>query len=336
MQVLKGKTVLITGGTGSFGRRFVSYIVETGQPKKVIVFSRDELKQSEMREQGLNQTNYPCLRYFIGDVRDRDRLQRAFSGVEIVVHAAAMKQVPACEYNPDEAIKTNILGALNVRDAALESSSVKKVLALGSDKGVAPLNLYGATKLCAEKLFVQANRYVGRHIRKYPRFSCMRYGNVIGSRGSVIPLFQKRAIEGTLPITNWKMTRFWLTLDQAVSFVICCLDAMLGGEVFVPKIPSMKVVDVATAILPDAALTIVGIRPGEKLHETLLSADEMANVMDVQTFYVLLPQARWSWLEYWRRTGKEPKITEYTSDTNDKWLTIEEMRDLICSTMGTM
>jgi len=261
------QVVMVTGGTGSFGKQFIDVLLREYHPAKVIVFSRDELKQHEMRVSGFDN---PSLRYFIGDVRDVTRLRRAMDGVDIVIHAAALKQVPACEYNPMEAIKTNILGSSNVVDAALDMR-VKKVLALSTDKAVNPVNLYGTTKLAAEKLIIQSNAYAAG---KPTRFSCVRYGNVVGSRGSVIPIFLQQRQSGKLTITDERMTRFWLTLEQGVRFVIRCTEQMLGGEVFVPKIPSMKIVDLASAIAPDAELNVIGIRPGEKLHEVLIHEDE--------------------------------------------------------------
>ncbi len=261
------QSVLITGGTGSFGQKFVRTLLAHHKPRKVVVFSRDELKQHEMRTRGFD---HPNLRFFIGDVRDADRLRRAFDGIDVVVHAAALKQVPACEYNPIEAVRTNIDGARNVVDAALDRG-VTKVLALSTDKAVNPVNLYGATKLVAEKLVVQANAYAGG---KPIGFSCVRYGNVVGSRGSVLPLFLEQAKTGTITITDPRMTRFWITLDQGVQFVVRCIEQMHGGEVFVPKIPSVRVTDMAAAIAPGCKIENIGIRPGEKLHEALISDDE--------------------------------------------------------------
>ncbi|MCJ7824223.1 MAG: UDP-N-acetylglucosamine 4,6-dehydratase (inverting), partial [Anaerolineales bacterium] len=260
------KVVLITGGTGSFGRKFIKVMLEDYKPAKLIVFSRDELKQYEMRAAGFDDPN---LRYFIGDVRDLLRLRRAMQGVDIVVHAAALKQVPACEYNPIEAIMTNIIGGRNVVEAALDTG-VEKVMALSTDKAVNPINLYGATKLAAEKLFVQSNAYAGG---TGTRFSCVRYGNVVGSRGSVVPVFVNQRSKGRITITDERMTRFWLSLEEGVRFTIRCIEQMEGGEVFVPKIPSMRVVDLAKAIAPDAEIEVIGIRPGEKLHEVLISED---------------------------------------------------------------
>lgn len=262
--------ILVTGGTGSFGKRFTEICLREYNPKKLIIFSRDELKQHDM--QHILGFTDPRLRYFLGDVHDPDRLKRAMNGVDIVVHAAALKQVPACEYNPFEAVQTNIIGGKNIIDAAIDCG-VQRVLALSTDKAVSPVNLYGATKLVAEKLFVQGNSYAGKD---GTRFSCVRYGNVVGSRGSVIPLFKEQSKTGTVTITDDRMTRFWLTLDQGVHFVLNCIEQMRGGEVFVPKIPSMRVVDLAAALAPGCDIQITGIRPGEKLHEALLNEDEDA------------------------------------------------------------
>ena len=270
----KNKVILVTGGTGSFGKKFIDIMVKEYHPAKIIIYSRDELKQHEMRVKGFD---HPSLRYFIGDIRDRDRLLRAMQGVNIVVHAAALKQVPACEYNPMEAIKTNILGSSNVIDAALDAG-VEKVMALSTDKAVNPANLYGATKLAAEKLFIQSNAYAGN---KRTRFSCTRYGNVVGSRGSVVPVFLKQKESGRVTLTDDRMTRFWLSLEQGVHFVIECIEEMHGGEVFVPKIPSMKMIDLAKAIAPNARIEVIGIRPGEKLHEVLISEDEARTTIEL-------------------------------------------------------
>src|SRR5512139_1869727 len=278
------KVVLVTGGTGSFGKKFIRIMLNEYHPVKLIVFSRDELKQHEMRVGGFD---HPSLRYFIGDIRDVDRLRRAMHGVDIVVHAAALKQVPACEYNPTEAIRTNIIGSNNVIEAALDAG-VKKVLALSTDKAVNPVNLYGATKLAAEKLFVQSNAYAGGSIT---RFSCVRYGNVVGSRGSVVPLFIKQRLSGKLTVTDLRMTRFWLTLEQGVRFVIRCTEQMQGGEVFVPKIPSTRIVDLANVIAPGAELEVIGIRPGEKLHEVLINEDEARSTIEVDDMFVVTPIA---------------------------------------------
>ncbi|HHJ06544.1 MAG TPA: UDP-N-acetylglucosamine 4,6-dehydratase (inverting), partial [Anaerolineae bacterium] len=254
------QVVLITGGTGSFGKKFTKIMLEEYHPQKLIIFSRDELKQHEMRTSGFN---HPSLRYFIGDVRDEARLRRALKGVDIVVHAAALKQVPACEYNPIEAVMTNIMGAKNVIEAALDNG-VKKVLAMSTDKATAPVNLYGATKLVSEKLFIQGNSYSGEEGAK---FACVRYGNVVGSRGSVVPLFKKQRESGRITITDERMTRFWITLGQGVRFVISCIESMHGGELFIPKIPSMNMMDLAKTLAPECEIDFIGIRPGEKLHE---------------------------------------------------------------------
>ncbi len=318
------QVVLVTGGTGSFGKKFIEIMLRDYHPKKIIVFSRDELKQHEMRMSGFD---HPTLRYFIGDVRDRDRLRRAFHGVDIVVHAAALKQVPACEYNPMEAIKTNILGSANIIEAALDAG-VKKVLALSTDKAVNPVNLYGATKLAAEKLFVQSNAYAAGTAT---RFSCTRYGNVVGSRGSVVPVFLRQREQGRLTITDPRMTRFWLSLEQGVRFVIRCIEQMEGGEVFVPKIPSMRVMDLAKAIAPEAEIDIIGIRPGEKLHEVLLNEDEARSAVELDDMFVILPAYEEAWFgQSWKQRGKPlPDGFRYASNTNTEWLTVEQIREIV-------
>lgn len=319
----KDKVILVTGGTGSFGKKFIELILKEYQPAKVIVYSRDELKQHEMRAGGFD---HPDLRYFIGDIRDRDRLKRALNGVHYVVHAAALKQVPACEYNPMEAIKTNILGSSNVIDAALDAG-VERVIALSTDKAVNPVNLYGATKLAAEKLFVQSNFYAAG---TSTRFACVRYGNVVGSRGSVVPVFLKQRQTGTVTITDDRMTRFWISLEQGARFVIRCLEQMQGGEVFVPKIPSMRVIDLATTIAPDAKVNIVGIRPGEKLHEVLISEDEARTTVELDDMFVVQP-AEANWFGHaWERQGKPlPDGFRYVSDTNPDWMTIEQIQKMV-------
>lgn len=325
--MLNGKTVLITGGTGSFGRRFVETVLRNYSPKRLIVFSRDELKQSEMQIQ-FGEKDYPNIRYFIGDVRDRDRLYRAFDGVDIVVHAAALKQVPAAEYNPIEAIRTNVLGAANVIDAAIDRE-VGKVIALSTDKAASPINLYGATKLCSDKLFVAANSYSGTH---ETRFSVVRYGNVVGSRGSVVPLFQQCRKTGKLPITDPRMTRFWITLERGVQFVLQSIEEMRGGEIFVPKIPSMKLVDLARVIGPECEMEIVGRRPGEKLHEVMVTEDDAQNTVEYDEFYTILPAIR-RWSDEPDKNGGRPCAEgfRYSSETNTKWLTAEELDDIIGS-----
>ncbi|HEY5573226.1 MAG TPA: UDP-N-acetylglucosamine 4,6-dehydratase (inverting) [Anaerolineales bacterium] len=318
------QVILVTGGTGSFGKKFIDIILKEYHPAKVIVFSRDELKQHEMRSSGWE---HPDLRYFIGDVRDVTRLRRAMHGVNLVVHAAALKQVPACEYNPMEAIKTNVLGSSNVIEAALDSG-VERVIALSTDKAVNPINLYGATKLAAEKLFVQSNTYAGA--RPSTRFSCVRYGNVVGSRGSVIPVFLKQRHNGKLTITDERMTRFWLTLEQGVRFVIRCIEQMRGGEVFVPKIPSTRIVDLAKVIAPDAELEVIGIRPGEKLHEVLIHEDEARTTVELQDMFVVQPTAAMWFAREWEDQGRPlPDGFRYGSDTNPEWLTVEQIREVV-------
>ena len=315
--------VLVTGGTGSFGREFIRILMAEHNPKKVIVFSRDELKQHEMRSSGFNQVN---LRYFIGDVRDRERMVRAMHGVDVVVHAAALKQVPACEYNPMEAIKTNIMGTSNVVEAALDAG-VGKVLAISTDKAVNPINLYGATKLAAEKLAVQSNAYAGD---RPTRFSCVRYGNVVGSRGSVVPVFLRQRQSGTITITDERMTRFWLSLEQGVRFVISCIEQMEGGEAFVPKIPSLKVADLARAIAPDARLNTIGIRPGEKLHEVLVSEDEARHTVELEKMFVVQP-AEAIWFGYsWQSRGILLQDGyRFSSDNNAEWLDLAGIKLLV-------
>ncbi|MBN1453376.1 MAG: UDP-N-acetylglucosamine 4,6-dehydratase (inverting) [Anaerolineales bacterium] len=319
----KNKVVLVTGGTGSFGKKFTKILLEEKQPRKIIIFSRDELKQHEMRMAGYDD---PRLRYFIGDVRDQERLVRAMHGVDIVAHAAALKQVPACEYNPMEAIKTNIMGTSNVVEAALDAG-VEKVLALSTDKAVNPVNLYGATKLAAEKLVIQSNAYAAGTATRY---SCVRYGNVVGSRGSVVPLFLKQRANGKVTITDDRMTRFWLSLEQGVHFVIDCIEQMEGGEVFVPKIPSTTIVDLAKAIAPEAEIEIIGIRPGEKLHEVLISEDEARTTVEMERMYVVQP-AEALWFGYqWQSKGK--LLTDgyrYSSDNNTEWLDVQGIKQFI-------
>lgn len=321
MEVLKDKTVLVTGGTGSFGKKFTKKALELGV-KKIIIFSRDELKQYEMKQEFNDDKR---LRFFIGDVRDQERLHRAFDGVDIVIHAAAMKHVDACEYNPFEAIKTNINGAQNIIEAAIDCG-VEKVIALSTDKACAPVNLYGATKLASDKLFVAANSYVGD---KPTRFAVVRYGNVVGSRGSVVPFFKKIKETGVVPITDERMTRFWITLDQGVQFVLDNLERMHGGEIFVPKIPSMNIMDLAKAIAPECKTEIVGIRPGEKLHEAMIMEDDARHTLEHDTYYVIQPEFPF-WSKQFADGGKElPEGFEYTSDKNDEWLTVEELNELV-------
>ncbi len=317
--------VLVTGGTGSFGKKFIEIVLREYRPKKLIVFSRDELKQHELLQIYPETPDTP-LRFFLGDVRDQQRLERAFHGVDIVVHAAALKQVPACEYNPMEAILTNIMGAKNIIDAAIDQG-VKRVLALSTDKAVNPINLYGATKLCAEKLFVQGNAYVGE---AGTRFSCVRYGNVVGSRGSVIPLFQQQRKSGRVTVTDSRMTRFWITLEQGVRFVVRCIERMHGGEVFVPKIPSMNIVELAQAVAGDCQVEQVGIRPGEKLHEVLVSEDEARNTMELDDMFVVLQSYHPQWIEdRWKQGRRLPDGFRYGSDNNPHWLKAKELQKVI-------
>lgn len=319
MNSLLDKVVLVTGGTGSFGKKFIKKALTLGV-KKIIVFSRDELKQYEMKQEFTDDR----IRFFIGDVRDKDRLYRAFDGVDIVIHAAAMKHVDACEYNPFEAVKTNINGAQNIIEAAIDRG-VERVIALSTDKACSPVNLYGATKLASDKLFVAANAYVGE---KKTRFSVVRYGNVVGSRGSVVPFFKKIKETGTVPVTDERMTRFWITLDHGVQFVLDNLERMQGGEVFVPKIPSMKVTDLAKAIAPECEIEIIGIRPGEKLHEAMIMEDDARHTVEYDTYYAILPELSW-WTQENEAGTALPEGFAYTSDNNTDWLTIEQLKDLV-------
>ena len=326
--MLNNKSILITGGTGSFGKKFISRIFKQYKPKDVIVYSRDELKQFEMRE--LFPTEKFPIKYFIGDVRDKDRLYRTTHGVDFVIHAAALKQVPTAEFNPFETVKTNILGAQNVIEAALEND-VKKVVALSTDKACNPINLYGATKLASDKMFAAANHWQGSH---HTTFAVVRYGNVVGSRGSVVPFFLKKKEEGVLPITDERMTRFWITLDQSVQFVLDSLKRMHGGELFVPKIPSMNIVDLAKAIAPEAKRKIIGIRPGEKIHEVMISSDDAINTLEFDTYFVIQPSHPW-WdnLEYIKINGgrEVDESFTYSSGNNTQWLTIDKLKKMIAN-----
>jgi UDP-N-acetylglucosamine 4,6-dehydratase/5-epimerase len=328
VNVFEGRTILLTGGTGSFGQHFTRTALEQWNPAAIRVFSRDELKQSEMERK----IDDERMRFLLGDVRDRDRLRRAVDGVDIVIHAAALKQVPACEYNPIEAVRTNILGAQNVAEVCIDAG-VRRAMALSTDKAVSPANLYGATKLCAERLFVQSNVYAGAH---QTRLSCVRYGNVVGSRGSVVPLFTDQAASGELTVTDERMTRFWITLDQAVQFVADSIGKMQGGELFIPKIPSMRVLDLAEAIAPEPRIRYTGIRPGEKLHEALLTPDEARHTLDAGTCYVVEPEH-----PFWGGRGV-PNATPvaedfvYTSDRNTEWLDVNALRGLLAQTTGTV
>ncbi len=323
--MLNDKNILITGGTGSFGKKCTEIILKRYKPGRLIIFSRDEFKQFEMAQQ-FPESKYDCMRYFIGDVRDKERVYRAFQGVDYVIHAAALKQVPAAEYNPFEAVKTNIVGAQNVINVAIDQK-VKKVIALSTDKAANPINLYGATKLCSDKLFIAGNAYVGR---EHTTFGVVRYGNVVGSRGSVIPFFLKQKKNGFLPITDPRMTRFWITLEQGVEFVLWCLEHMCGGELFVPKIPSMNILDLAKAIAPECETKIVGIRSGEKLHELMITRDDSRQTLEFDNFYVIQPNFKfWDRRCSWNSGHSVPEQFEYSSESNPWRLSIEEMRELI-------
>ena len=317
-------SVLVTGGTGSFGRTFVEVVLRELRPKKLIIFSRDELKQHEMRQQFPDTGDSP-VRYFLGDVRDRERLYRAFYGVDVVVHAAALKQVPACEYNPFEAILTNVMGAKNVIDAAIDCG-VKRVMALSTDKACQPVNLYGATKLCAEKLFVDGNAYAGD---RGTRFACARYGNVVASRGSVIPVFLEQRRNGRITITDPAMTRFWITLEQGVRFVVGCIEEMHGGEIFVPKLPSMTILELSRTLAPDCEVDVIGSRPGEKTHEILVSEDEARHTLELDDKFVILPLRPERAAQRW--TGSRPLRPgfRYASDTNPQQLTPAALTELL-------
>jgi len=322
--VLNNKSILITGGTGSFGQKFIEIVLKKYKPKKLIVFSRDEYKQFVMRKK----FNSSRLRFFLGNVRDVERLNRAFHNIDIIVHAAALKQVPPLEYNPFEAIKTNVLGAENVINAALDNK-VKKVIALSSDKAVNPINLYGASKLCADKIFIAGNAYSGS---KVTRFSVVRYGNVINSRGSVIPFFREQKEKGILTITDERMTRFWITLEEGVNFVMKCISKMHGGEIFIPKVPSMKITDLAEVIAPGCKRKVVGIRPGEKLHEVLVPEDESHNTIESKDMYVILPPFEW-WDDCSIRSYKGYKRVKdgfrYDSNNNENWLTVKRLKKIL-------
>ena len=321
MSMLRGKVILVTGGTGSFGTAFIRTVLEDHDPASVRVFSRDELKQSEMAQNIVD----PRIRFFLGDVRSAERLDLACRGVDVIVHAAALKQVPACEYNPFEAVQTNVIGAENVVSAAT-ANKVERILALSTDKAVNPVNLYGATKLCAEKIFTQANSYTGT---TQTSFSSVRYGNVVGSRGSIVPLIREQARRGELTITDESMTRFWISLEQAVAFVLHSLEQMEGGEVFIPKVPSMRLGDLVDALAPDVPRRIIGLRPGEKMHEVLITEDESRHAMEFPQHYSVYPA-----FPFWRETpypaGQqlEPGF-HYSSDSNTEWLTLQDFRELV-------
>jgi len=329
----KGKSILITGGTGSFGQKFVEFALKELSPKKLVVFSRDELKQFNMAAK-FPESQYPCMRYFIGDVRDRNRVMRALSGIDLVVHASAMKQIVAAEYNPTECIATNVLGAQNIIDAAIENG-VQKVVALSTDKAANPINLYGATKLCSDKLFVAANNLSGE---QNTRFSVVRYGNVAGSRGSVIPFFKKLVSEGqkTLPVTHEDMTRFIITLDQGVRLVANTFETMHGGEIIVPKLPSLKITDIIPFLGNDLNYKVIGIRPGEKLHEVMIPEEETRNSIDMGDHFIIQPNHHWWNVSSFKKSvesqGKPMKdLKEYASGTNTQWLSPDELKELMDS-----
>ena len=328
--MLKNKNILITGGTGSFGKKFVDTVISKYRPNKIIIYSRDELKQFDMENHWIKKKNNP-LKYFIGDVRDLPRLKMAMEGVDIVIHAAALKQVPAVEYNPFEAVKTNILGAQNIIEASLEKG-VKKVIALSTDKAAAPINLYGATKLTSDKLFIAANNYRGTHDIK---FSVVRYGNVMGSRGSVVPYFFKKKDQGILPITDDRMTRFSITLQEGVNFVLKCLEIMWGGELYVPKIPSYNILDIAKAIAPECKYKVIGIRPGEKLHEEMITESDAMNTIEFDDYFVIMPSVRvWSKSKFQKESNKNVGIPcqdgfSYNSKSNEHFLSVKELKKLI-------
>lgn len=326
--MLNGKSILVTGGTGSFGHQFVSYVLAHYEPKKIIIYSRDEYKQFIMQNEYKNHPQADKLRFFLGDVRDKERLYRAFDGVDYVVHAAALKQVPSCEYNPMEAVKTNINGAMNIVDAALDCG-VKRVVALSTDKAVNPINLYGGTKLVSDKLFIAANAYAGE---KDVNFSIVRYGNVAGSRGSVIPFFRNIVANGgtSLPITDYRMTRFWISLEQGVELVIKALSEAKGGETFISKIPSFKITDLAQAILPGCEMPEVGIREGEKLHEIMVTREDSMLTYEYDKHFIVYPHFDW-----WEKDQIQPggrKVEqgfEYSSGTNNQWLSVDEIKELL-------
>ncbi len=318
---LNNKIILVTGGTGSFGQKFTETVLKNHNPKAIRIFSRSEYLQWEMAQK----FNDERLRFLIGDVRDKERLYRAMNGVDIVVHAAALKQVPIAEFNPMEAVKTNVMGTANVVDAAIDNG-IEKAILISSDKAVNPVNLYGATKLCAEKLFIQANSYVGD---RKTRFSCVRYGNVVGSRGSVVPIFLEQKKTGTLTVTDEKMTRFWITLEQGVALVINSIANMHGGETFIPKIPSMKIMDLVKAVAPQASVKITGIRPGEKLHEVLLTSDEARHSLEFDNHFVVEPEFAFWGKENFKDGKKFTEGFHYASDNNTQWLLQEDFKKMI-------
>jgi UDP-N-acetylglucosamine 4,6-dehydratase/5-epimerase len=328
LESLKNKTILVTGGTGSFGKSFVKYLLDNSQAKKIIVFSRDELKQSQMEEEIYDKEDR--LRFFLGDIRDLQRLQRAFNGVDIVVHAAALKQVPTIEYNPFEAIKTNIMGSQNVIDAAIDQG-VKKAVLISTDKAAQPANLYGSTKLCAEKLFISGSSYAGGKTK----FSCVRYGNVIGSRGSIVEILLKNKNINEVCITHEEMTRFWITLKQSFDMVTFALENMKGGEIFIPKLPSMKLIDLFDCLAPNANKKIIGIRPGEKMHEVLLTKEEARHTVELDECFIIIPEYKNTsfisgrYKDYFETGKKLPDNFSFDSDTNKDWLTKERFKEII-------
>jgi len=329
--MINNKTILVTGGTGSFGKAFINYVLENFKPKKLIVFSRDELKQSQMSSELSKKKNNKILRFFIGDIRDYKRLCFALKDVDIVIHAAALKNVPIAEYNPFEAVKTNIVGAQNIIEASIENN-VSKIIALSTDKASSPINLYGATKLVSDKLFIAANNFKGK---SKIDFSIVRYGNVMGSRGSIVPIFLNHKDKGYLPITDKKMTRFNITLNQAIEFVFKCMPVMKGGEIFVPKIPSIKITDLATAMYPKFKIKLIGLRPGEKIHEEMVSSNESHNTVELKNFYVICPHSEFitwdknKYLKEFKNSKICPSDFSYNSGTNRHFLTISEIKKML-------
>jgi UDP-N-acetylglucosamine 4,6-dehydratase len=320
--MLRNKVILLTGGTGSFGNKFTEMCLKTQKPKAIRIFSRDELKQWEMERRFGND---PRLRFLVGDIRDKERVERAMDGVDVVVHAAALKQVPACEYNPFEAIKTNIIGAENILNAAIDHE-IESVLAVSTDKAVNPVNLYGATKMCMEKIIIAANSYTGERVTK---FSCVRYGNLVGSRGSVVPVFMKQRESGTLTVTDERMTRFWITLEDGVNLVFKALNTMKGGEIYIPKIASMGIMDLAKTIAPECKVKFTGIRSGEKLHECLLTDDEARHSVEFDDHFVIEPEFHW-WTSKKMKGGKQVKENfRYSSDTNTEWLNAKQLKAMM-------
>lgn len=317
------KTILLTGGTGSFGQKFSEIMLKVYKPRVIRIFSRDELKQWEM-EKKFNSN--PSLRFFIGDIRDRNRLERAMDGTDIVVHAAALKHVPVCEYNPFEAVQTNIIGGQNIIEAAI-NHNIEKIMAISTDKAVNPVNLYGATKMCMEKICIDSNSYVGKN--RHTKISCVRYGNVVGSRGSIVPLFNEQKLTGKITITDKRMTRFWITLEKGVEFVIRNIEIMQGGEIFIPKIPSMKVVDLAKIVAPKSKIEYIGIRPGEKIHECLLTEDEVRNSLEFKDYFVYQIKHQWFERKYLKGGKPLPEGFSYSSDKNRVWLTTTQLKKML-------